>query len=310
MLSDAGGVALGAAIEHLAVRKDGTSLPIELTLGVLHTERGTTTSVAIRDIRGRSGKRCEAQLLADRLADAVESIQDAFALFDNDDRLILCNTGYRRLVAGCLSGAIIGKSYEQLLDAWISDMEFASEAERGDFRADRIARRCRNDTTAFDVRMNDGRSLRVIDRRTPGGGTVKTIGDRTGEVRLAKELREAREAAEGASRAKSEFVSSMSHELRTPLNAILGFAQLLQLDRRDPLSERHRERVKHILKGGEHLLRLIDDILDPVPHRGAKHLDLSRTHRRFRAPRRADNHPRADGCTAEGGSRDRRPWSE
>jgi CheY-like chemotaxis protein/anti-sigma regulatory factor (Ser/Thr protein kinase) len=54
----------------------------------------------------------------------------------------------------------------------------------------------------------------------------------------------------------------MSHELRTPLNAILGFAQLLWRDRREPLSERHKQRVEHILKGGEHLLRLINDILD------------------------------------------------
>jgi CheY-like chemotaxis protein len=54
----------------------------------------------------------------------------------------------------------------------------------------------------------------------------------------------------------------MSHELRTPLNAILGFAQLLQRDKKEPISLRHRERVDQILKGGEHLLRLIDDILD------------------------------------------------
>jgi len=54
----------------------------------------------------------------------------------------------------------------------------------------------------------------------------------------------------------------MSHELRTPLNAVLGFAQLLLRDRREPLSERHRERVQHVLRSGEHLLRLIDDILD------------------------------------------------
>jgi CheY-like chemotaxis protein/anti-sigma regulatory factor (Ser/Thr protein kinase) len=54
----------------------------------------------------------------------------------------------------------------------------------------------------------------------------------------------------------------MSHELRTPLNAILGFAQLLQRDKREVLSARHKERVTQILKGGEHLLRLISDILD------------------------------------------------
>ncbi|MET0413098.1 MAG: ATP-binding protein, partial [Polyangiaceae bacterium] len=65
-----------------------------------------------------------------------------------------------------------------------------------------------------------------------------------------------------ASLAKTEFLASMSHELRTPLNAILGFAQLLQRDRKTPLSERQLERVDHVLRGGEHLLRLIDDVLD------------------------------------------------
>jgi PAS domain S-box-containing protein len=76
------------------------------------------------------------------------------------------------------------------------------------------------------------------------------------------ELREARAVADSANQAKSEFLSSMSHEVRTPLNAILGFAQLLQRDKKEPLSSRHRERVDRILASGEHLLRLIDDILD------------------------------------------------
>jgi signal transduction histidine kinase/ActR/RegA family two-component response regulator len=110
--------------------------------------------------------------------------------------------------------------------------------------------------------MRDGRSLRVIDRRTAEGGIVKTIWDLTDDVRLAEELREARTAAEAANQAKSDFLASMSHELRTPLNAILGFAQLLQRDKNAPLSLRQKERVDQILKGGEHLLHLIDDILD------------------------------------------------
>ncbi len=79
---------------------------------------------------------------------------------------------------------------------------------------------------------------------------------------MSEELEAARTAAEAASAAKSDFLSSMSHELRTPLNAILGFAQLLQRDKKAPLETRHRERVDRILRGGEHLLRLIDDILD------------------------------------------------
>jgi signal transduction histidine kinase len=117
-------------------------------------------------------------------------------------------------------------------------------------------------TNTTDVRMRDGRSLRITDRRTPEGGVVKTIWDLTDDVHLAEDLREARVAADAANSAKSQFVASMSHEIRTPLNAILGFAQLLQRDKREPITDRHRERVAQILKGGEHLLRLIDDILD------------------------------------------------
>ncbi|MEO8178901.1 MAG: ATP-binding protein [Deltaproteobacteria bacterium] len=100
-------------------------------------------------------------------------------------------------------------------------------------------------------------SLRDISERKRAAAEA-----RLQDEHQAEELRQARTLAEAGSAAKSEFLSSMSHELRTPLNAILGFAQLLWRDRREPLSERHKQRVEHILKGGEHLLRLIDDILD------------------------------------------------
>ena len=76
---------------------------------------------------------------------------------------------------------------------------------------------------------------------------------------LNQELIEARDAAEAANMAKSEFLSGMSHEVRTPLNAILGFAQLLEMA---SLAEDEREGVEEILKGGRHLLSLVDEVLD------------------------------------------------
>jgi signal transduction histidine kinase/CheY-like chemotaxis protein len=79
------------------------------------------------------------------------------------------------------------------------------------------------------------------------------------QARLERDERQARQAAEAANRSKSEFLSRMSHELRTPLNAVLGFGQLLELD---DLDESQRESVEQIVKGGRHLLGLINDVLD------------------------------------------------
>ena len=80
--------------------------------------------------------------------------------------------------------------------------------------------------------------------------------------RARAEAESAREEAESANRAKSEFLSRMSHELRTPLNAILGFGQLLQASVDDPLSGGQRQRLDQMLRGGRHLLALINDVLD------------------------------------------------
>ncbi|HEX7517785.1 MAG TPA: PAS domain S-box protein [Chthoniobacterales bacterium] len=83
--------------------------------------------------------------------------------------------------------------------------------------------------------------------------------DVTDRARIEKALREAKEEADRANRAKSEFLSRMSHELRTPLNAILGFGQLLE--RQNP-TETQRTRVGHIISAGRHLLNLINEVLD------------------------------------------------
>lgn len=88
------------------------------------------------------------------------------------------------------------------------------------------------------------------------------------------QLKKRKEEAENASRAKSQFLSNMSHELRTPLNAILGFSQLLQLDKKTPLEPSQEAHIKQIIRAGEHLLKLINEVLD-LAKIEAGHLSLS-----------------------------------
>jgi PAS domain S-box-containing protein len=89
--------------------------------------------------------------------------------------------------------------------------------------------------------------------------TFAVAHDITERARTEEALKEAKKEADRANHAKSEFLSRMSHELRTPMNAILGFAQLLELDK---LSKDQGEAVSHILRGGRHLLDLINEVLD------------------------------------------------
>lgn len=87
-------------------------------------------------------------------------------------------------------------------------------------------------------------------------GYISDVDDRR---RAEQAQRDAQEAAEAANKSKSQFLSRMSHELRTPLNAVIGFGQILQIDE---LNDGQREAVDHILKGGRHLLDLINEVLD------------------------------------------------
>lgn len=89
-----------------------------------------------------------------------------------------------------------------------------------------------------------------------------TLQDITERKNVERAINEAKIEADLANQAKSKFLSSMSHELRTPLNAILGFAQILERNRKDPLTESQKQAVDYINKGGRHLLELITQVLD------------------------------------------------
>ncbi|KYF91126.1 hybrid sensor histidine kinase/response regulator [Sorangium cellulosum] len=257
----------GEHIEHFETvrrRKDGRDIDVSITASPIHDAQGKLvgTSKVARDISERKRLEAEAKRTSDLLRSAVESFQGAFAVFDAQDRLALCNSAYRHWLGARVSGPIVGRSYGELIDEGIAAGLFSLGGEPpAAFRARLLAYHAAPSGT-LDLCTSDGRSLRATERRTAEGGTVCTLWDMTGDVQRAEELRKARALAEAASSAKSEFLASMSHELRTPLNAVLGFAQLLHRDRKTPLTDRQKERIEHVMKGGEHLLKLIDDILD------------------------------------------------
>ncbi|MCP1462953.1 ATP-binding protein [Pseudomonas sp. S3E17] len=133
------------------------------------------------------------------------------------------------------------------------DMALREATRNGDYTEE--GWRCRKDGTRFWASV-------VITAQYDGTGALRGFSKITRDItdRRAAEiaLRTAREEAERASRAKSQFLSRMSHELRTPLNSILGFAQLLDMD----APKAQKADVGHILRAGQHLLTLINEVLD------------------------------------------------
>ncbi|KMO27703.1 histidine kinase [Methylobacterium variabile] len=224
-----------------------------------------------------------------RLRDAVEAVSEAFVLWDAQNRLVLCNSKFRRLHALTADEAQPGRRYDAIMGR-AALPTVRREIPAGEF-PEAGAR-------TFEAELADGRWLQISERRTKDGGYVSvgtditalkrhqerlveserqliaTIADlkrsrRTLEIQtqqladLAERYLDQKAQAESANRSKSEFLANMSHELRTPLNAILGFAEVMESEVFGSLgSEKYREYCRDIRSSGHYLLSVIDDILD------------------------------------------------
>jgi two-component system cell cycle sensor histidine kinase PleC len=217
-----------------------------------------------------------------RLRDAIETIPEAFVLWDADNRLVLCNSNFQDLHNLPDEVVTVGASYESVVDAGRKPVVRSRIVTGGPNMPG---------ARTFEAQLEDGRWLHISERRTKDGGYVSvgtditalktheerlvesekrlmaTVADvrasqqRLGE--LAEKYATEKTRAEEANQAKSKFLANMSHELRTPLNAIIGFSEIMASGMFGPLgADKYHEYCGDILSSGQYLLDVINDILD------------------------------------------------
>lgn len=224
-----------------------------------------------------------------RLHDAIENLPEAFVLWDDTQRLVMCNSKYQELhnlVAGSIRP---GMTYSEVMD--LADTQLvSSQLVRGLGEGD--------GTRTMEAQLADGRWLQINERHTHDGGFVSVGTDITAiklhenklmdsERRLmatVSDLQQSRHIleeqkqqlaelaekyanekykAEEANQIKSEFLANISHELRTPLNAIIGFSEIMNESLFGPLgSDKYGEYARDIYESGTYLLGMINDVLD------------------------------------------------
>jgi signal transduction histidine kinase len=193
------------------------------------------------------------------IADAIECISDGFVLYGSDDTLVLSNTRFSEQHPGLEDQITPGRSREAIIRAAIARRLI----DIAPLSPDNWVEHLIHGPPASALEYRAGRKwLRSSARPTHDGGRVVIVTDITDLKSRQTELEQAREEAERATRMKTEFLANMSHELRTPLNAIIGYSQILQEDAADLGLAAFGGELAKIERAGNHLLGLINAILD------------------------------------------------
>lgn len=274
----------GERVDHFdttRVRKDGSTIAISLTISPIRDTAGAITGISkiARDVTEHKQllareAASRVEMLAERkFRELIENAPDAILQVDSMGQIILANRT-AELVFGYSRDELIGTSVDALVPenararhpAHRKGFEAAGESRPMGIGLDLHA--VRKDGTEFPVEIS------LSPNRTEGGVNITAvIRDVTERKRTERQIHsleqsytaelEARhKEAERLNQLKSEFIASVSHELRTPLHTIIGFAELLGEEGVGSLNEKQRRFVHHIQTDSEHLLGLINDVLD------------------------------------------------
>ncbi|MCW9033073.1 MAG: PAS domain S-box protein [Rhodospirillales bacterium] len=241
--------------EWTYIRKDGVHIQVNLGVTTIRDDRGEIVGfLGIgTDITKRKRAEIELAKSEERYHFFLDNVEEGVLLTENE-KIIDVSDGWLAMLR-CDREYALGRSPLEFVAS--DDKEHVIKQIQAKHSEPYEAELLRKDGTTFPAQVR-GRMLRF------GGSKVRlaTVHDISRHKENEAALKAAKAEAEKANQAKSKFLSSMSHELRTPLNAILGFSQMMALNPDEPLTETQETCIDHITNGGEHLLQLVNQVLD------------------------------------------------
>lgn len=223
--------------------RDGlTAFHIWVAVGTVFIVLGLFVGIRLAQLRIRS----DAQMTS-----AINSIQDGFAYYDAEDRLVACNEKYREFHGGATKLFREGTRFEDILRSGVSRGHYPEAIGREEEWLHEQLTHHMKSNRAIEHRLDNGRWVRMSESRTPDGGSVSFLID-------ISEVMSAKEEAEQANLSRSEFLDLMSHELRTPLTVVLGGTPFLVKPELLPATQKVFARLESMGEAGEKITKDID----------------------------------------------------
>ena len=239
-------------IQTVHRRLDGSTFPVEVSITAQTYDDHEVLFCSSRDISARLAAEAKAHQAQETMLTAIDAVDEAFVIYDENDCMVYCNQKYRHLYASTADLIVYGESFENIVRQGAQRGIYLEAIGRIDeFVAERVAAH-QSGNHQVVTHLDDGRVMRVLDRKLSNGYIVGFRIDVT-------ELDRAKSRAEQLAISKSQFLANMSHEIRTPMNAVLGMLTLLESTE---LNARQRDYASKADRAAQSLLALLNDILD------------------------------------------------